>query len=541
MKVCDFIAAFLKDKKYDKVFGYQGGAVTPLIDSISKENINFIQCRHEQASGFAADAAARISNKCQIVIATNGPGATNLVSAIANAYLDSVPVLFIVGQVMCQDMKTDSIRQNGFQEVDSSSITKSITKYSKCIKSADEVLYELQKAVFTAETGRKGAVLLEIPLDILISEIDDTKLKTFDKIKCEYNINDIDEIVSLLKKAEKPIIVAGGGIRLASAEQELENFISKTNIPMVTTLMGKDVFAKTNIGFSGLYGQISANLALYNSDLVMFLGSRLAKRQMGGNLKKYCPFAKTINIDIDNFELNRVKDTDIKINCDLNKFLNELNKYDFQKVSDNWSFQIQQWQDKYKEEIYKNPECEPVKHIEEISNFADKDYIITTDVGQNQMWCAQAWKIKNGQRFLSSGGLGCMGFSLPAAIGAKFSQPSKKVIAFMGDGGFQMNLQELETVADNHLNIKIVIFNNNSLGMIQEGQLKYHSGNYIGTKKGYSCPNIEKVANAFNFKYFSSDKKEKFMQYDDKCILEIKLSQNPTRVFVKYDRNDVFS
>ena len=541
MKVCDFIASYLKKQGYDKIFGYQGGAVTPLIDSFSKEQIDFIQGRHEQASGFMADASARLANKCQIVVVTNGPGATNVITSIANAHLDSIPVLFITGQVFTSDIKGPSIRQNGFQEIDTVSMVKPITKYASCVKDTQNILYEIQKAIYTAEEGRKGAVLLDIPLDILISDIDEKSLKNFEIPENTREVFDVEKVVSLLNDSKKPVIVAGGGIRLSGAFDEFQKFIERTNLPTVTTLMGKDVFSETNAGFSGIYGQTGANLALFNSDLVIFLGSRLAKRQIGKDLNLYCPDAKTIHVDIDTEELKRVQNIDLKINCGLKEFLAELNKKDIKKTDDSWLSKIKTWEKEYENDIYKNTDPDPVKLIKQLSRLADSDYIITTDVGQNQMWCAQGWEIKNGQRFLSSGGLGCMGFSLPCSIGAKITCPDKKVLAFMGDGGFQMNIQELETLKNNNLDIKIVIFNNTSLGMIQENQLKYHESNYVGTKIGYSTPDIEKLADAFCLKYFTSDCLEEFMQYNGNCILEIRLSQSPTRLFLKYERNQIFN
>lgn len=540
MRVCDFIAKYLKQNGFDNVFGFQGGAITPLIDSLALEGIKYIQGYHEQASGFMADTAARLTNKCQIAMATNGPGATNLITAIANAHLDSAPTLFITGQVNTTDMKKKDERQNGFQEVDTVSMVKPVTKYAKTVKKTDDVLFELQKALYIAQNGRKGAVLLDFPLNVLMSEMSDKPLKEFKTPKKKETKQNFDKIVKLINSSKRPLILLGNGIRLSDATYDLKEFVKKTNIPVVTTLLGKDIYTDNTVGFSGLYGQVPANLALHNADLVLVLGARLAKRQFGNAQKNYAPKAKFIHIDIDFTELYRVIKSGVKVKCDLKSALQILNQSDVNVCPQQWLEQISVWKEKYKDDILVNGDVDPVRFIQNISRLADENYIITTDVGQNQMWCAQGWEIKNGQRFLSSGGLGCMGFSLPASIGAKLTNPEKSVIAFMGDGGFQMNLQELQTIKLYGLPVKIVIFNNNSLGMIQENQYKYMQSRYVGTKEGYSGPDLVKIAEAYGIQYFNQENIEDFMKSDKASMLEIRLDQSPTRLMLKYDKADVY-
>ncbi len=539
MRVCDYIAKYFKKINIDKVFGFQGGAITPLIDSIALEGIKYYQACHEQAAGFMADSVSRIEGRLSVAMATNGPGVTNLITSIANAYLDNAPVLFITGQVATADIKTDNIRQNGFQEVDTVKIAQSVTKYAALVKNTNDVLYELQKAVYITKEGRCGAVLLDFPLDILMSEIDIEKQREFIpdiKIKNDFKI---DETLELLKKSKRPVALIGGGVRQAGAIKEVNEFISKTSIPTVSTLMGKDTVFGNSAGFSGLYGLTGANLAIYNSDLLIVFGSRLSKRQFGKNIENYAPSAKIIQIDTDKSECNHVVKSDIFINCDIKEFLSNLNKNNLPVCPTEWIEKIKEYKEKYKNDIYVNHDNDPIKIIEKISSIALNNAIITTDVGQNQMWCAQGWKIKKGQRFLTSGGLGCMGFSLPAAIGASIVS-NAQIIAFTGDGGFQMNLQELQTIKTYDLNVKIVIFNNNSLGMIQENQYKYLNSRYIGTKEGYYCPDIKKIAFAYDINYYNENKITDFLADNEASILEIKLKQEPTRLLIKYDKKNVY-
>lgn len=529
MKGYDYISRLLLSRGVTRVFGYQGGAVTPLIDAFVRTGLKYVQCRHEQASGFAADAYARLTGKCGVVIVTNGPGATNVITAVANAYLDSVPVLFITGQVNVSDLKKGDVRQNGFQEIDTVAMAKPVTKYAARISEKSELQREFSKAFDIALCSRKGSVLLDLPMNLLFEEMPDSLPQIQTKPAGSISEEKITAVAELLKTAERPVIIAGGGIRSAGAEKELAVFVRKTKIPVVRTLTGYDVYTPVDAGFSGNYGLPGANKTLYHSDLILALGTRFAKRQIGKSFKDYAPAAKIIHIDIDPAELGHVVRPDFAICGDVKDFLKELNSVAVKSVSKKWTKRVNELK---KEEIF----SKPIDIVRKISVLASRKCVITTDVGQNQMWVAQGWRLKNGQRFLTSGGLGCMGFSLPAAIGAAVTG-SKEIIAFTGDGGLQMNLQELQTVAERKMPVKLFVFNNNSLGMIAEGQMKYHNSRFVGTKKGYSCPDLEKTALAFGLDYarFGFCDLKEILENKAPVLVEIPLKEKVTRAFTRFD------
>lgn len=529
MKGCDYISKLLLSEGVTHVFGYQGGAVTPLIDAFARAGLKYVQCRHEQASGFAADAYARLTGKCGVVVVTNGPGATNVITAVANAHLDSVPVLFITGQVNVSDMKTENVRQNGFQEIDTVSMAKPVTKYAARIMEKSVLRNEFSKAFRIACSGRKGAVLIDLPMNLLFEDIPDIMPSQEPEVGTELDDETAQTVAKMLKRAERPVIVAGGGIRSAGAEKELAAFVRKTKIPVVRTLMGYDIYTQTNAGFSGNYGLPCANNAIYQSDLILALGTRLAKRQVGKCFADYAPAAKIVHVDIDKAELEHVVRPDIAICCDVSVFLKKMNALAVMTNIKRWTVQIEQWK---KEKL----PSKPVDIVRKISAFAPAKCVVTTDVGQNQMWVAQGWQLKKGQRFLTSGGLGCMGFSLPAAIGAA-AAGSKRIIAFTGDGGLQMNLQELQTVAEQKTPVKLFVFNNHSLGMIAEGQMKYHNGRFVGTKNGYSVPDLGKTALAFGWKYarYDSCDIKQILESKASVLVEIPLKDKVTRAFTRLD------
>ena len=543
MRVCDFIAEYFYQKSLKYYFGFQGGAVTPLIDSMYQKGIRFFQSYHEQAGGFSADAYARISGELSVVMATNGPGATNLVSAVANAYLDSIPVLFITGQVNTTDIRKEGIRQNGFQEVDNVSIMQPITKYATQIQKTEDVLYELEKAIDIATSGRKGSVLVDIPLNILMSEINESDFKQYKKSKIQYKTDkkDIDATLQMMQEAKRPVILVGGGVRSCMATDLVKELSQKTNIPVVSTWMGFDVHTPSKYGVSGLYGQTYANLALFNADFVLVLGSRFAKRQIGASFEKYVS-GSIVQVDIDETELTHNHQPDLLVHADIADFLKGLLSHKLPICPSDWTKRLQDWKEKYDNDVFVNGTEDPVLYVRNISLNADKNTIISTDVGQNQMWVMQGWQLKDGQRVLTSGGLGCMGFSIPAAIGAQLANKKATVIAFCGDGGFQMNVQELQTIATNNLPIKIIVFNNNSLGMIQENQDKYMGGRFCGTKEGYAAPDFEKLAKAYGLKYlrYEDENPANFLEEKGACLVEIKLDAPVTKLMKRYDRNDVY-
>jgi len=557
LKVVDYIAKYIENLGIEQVFGYQGAAINPLIDAIVKTGkVKYIQAYHEQAAGFCADAYSRVTGKTGIALVTNGPGVTNLISAIANAHLDSVPCLFFTGQVNTFDINPSflNIRQHSFQEVDTINMVKPVTKYAKTITDALKIKYELEKALYIANEGRKGTVLIDLPFDIQNEEIEEKYLDNF-KTKEKSQTDDkilqkINQAAEMISKAKRPVVIVGGGLRSAEALNEFEKFIEITNMPSVSTLMGLDIFSKTNVGFSGLYGTTPANLTVYNADLMIFLGSRFSKRHFGFNRDHFNINGKIIHIDIDKHELNRATKEDLSINLDAKAFLIELNKQlNTLKMKDlsQWEKIIQKWQKKYENntQINKNG-LDPVKFISEISKYLPEDAIITTDVGQNQMWVAQGLKVKKNQRILTSGGLACMGFSLPAAIGAKLAQPNKNVFAFSGDGGFQMNLQELQMISDKKLNIKCFVFNNSTLGMIKELQHKFFGSRYNGTGNEYGVPDLKQIAKIYSMDYLKINKNYKIealkqkLESKNPCLIEVELNKDNTFVLNKNCEPEIY-
>ncbi|MCR4925225.1 MAG: thiamine pyrophosphate-binding protein [Clostridiales bacterium] len=553
MLLVDYIASYLKKIGVTKVFGYQGGGIAPLIEAIGNtKGMEYIQLYHEQASGFAADAYGRSSQKLGVCVVTNGPGLTNAVSAIANAQFDFSPCLFLTGQVNVQDInKTPGVRQNGFQEVDSLKIVGSISKYAVSIRNKDDIKAELEKAVGIAMECPKGAVVVELPLDVQKAEVgfdlSNTDILTEDS---KTSIN-VDDFLDSLQNAKKPLMVLGGGVRCSFGAYELiQEFVERTHAPAVSSLQGLDIVTSNSIGFSGLYGLAHCNLALYQADLICVLGCRLSKRQIG-IAGKYSKNAKKIfQVDINSNELGRVLNVDGAYNCDVGVFLKAcLSSIEVKRIQfdfSSWNNEILKWKSMYLNKSEFNlKETQPFVFMRNLSDFISKDSNIAFDVGQNQMWCAQGFVPKVGQRIFSSSGLGCMGFSLPAAIGAYFAN-GRVTYAFMGDGGFQMNLQELNSVSSRNLPIKIFVFNNDSLGMIQEVQMKFNASNYIGTKIGYKAPNFKALAKAYNIEYEAvttciidkniSDK----LKSDNPVLFEIILSENPTRLMNKYDVQEIY-
>ncbi len=547
MKVAEYIAEYLKQKGVKHIFGYQGGGILPFIHAINKtEGITYIQNYHEQAAGFAADGYSRINNNLGVALATNGPGATNLVSAIANAFFDYCPCLFITGQVNVSDINTkNSIRQNGFQEVNTVSMVKSLTKYSKTITDVRYIRYELDKAITIAQSCPKGAVLLDIPLNIQNAEIEPENLKKYCPKKHKTKKFPLNNFIRLLEKSQRPLILAGGGLK--NSRNEFEKFIEITGIPRVSTLCALDIYSENNYGFCGLFGNTYSDIAINKTDLLIVMGSRLSKRQIGIK-EKYAPNAKIIQIDINKSELNRVLKNTLTIQADikdfLNTFLEKFSNKTFPKYK-KWVEFLENTKKQYYNSIELNKLNKPVEIVRTISSYVNSEANIIFDVGQNQMWCSQGFIAKKGQHILTSAGLGCMGYSLPAAIGAYYAN-FNNTIAFCGDGGFQMNIQELQFISSTQIPVKCIVFNNQSLGMIQEVQMKFQNQEYYGTKIGYSTPDIKKLAQCYGINYILINRIEDLQllknTINDKLpyLIEIKLNENPTRLLNQYDEVDIY-
>ena len=512
MKATDCIVRFLESLGVSYVFGYQGGMITHLVDSLSKhEKVKYIQCYHEQSAAFAAEGYALESGKLGVAISTSGPGATNMVTGIADAYFGSVPVLYITGQVNSYEYKYDKkIRQSGFQETDIVSIVKPITKYATLVDNASKLENEMKKAISIAFSGRKGPVLLDLPMNIQRAEINEFDY-SFELSEDEYIINqdEFEKAYALLKTAKRPFLICGNGIFQSRSKKEVCNFLEHSKLPYAVSMLGKGCVDENADGFCGMigsYGNRCANIILSQADVVLALGSRLDLRQTGNVNSELLKKISFIHVDIDEHELydsNLTKK--LNIHASLKDFLKLLTGKDI-SVPDEWrSYCIKiktdysQWQ-----EMIRFPEkADPYKAIDLIRNVVKEKTSFVADIGQNQVWTAQMLRLKSDDRLYTSGGLAPMGFAVPCAIGAAFANPNRKIVCIVGDGGFHFALQSLLLISQYHLNISVFILNNTSLGMITQFQTLYFNSNMAGTTKegGYLVPDIKKLAEAYNLSY----------------------------------------
>lgn len=521
ISVAEYIANFLVEKGVRYAFGYQGSAVAKIINEVvATGKIEYVQNYHEQGSAFCADGAARINGSLGVAIVTSGPGATNTITGIVDAQLDSVPTLFITGQDYAANVTMDNgSRQNGFQDLDIVSITETITKYSVMLTDPVKVRYELEKAYAYATTGRPGAVVFDVPMDVQFAEIDADELDGYTSVnELPCDLSKLPEVIDLLKKAKRPVILSGGGIRIANATGQLAELVDKSNIPVVTTLNGLDSFVGS-YSFAGIHGNTFANLAIQNADVLIVLGARLGTMQVGRKAEGYTE-AAIIHVDIDQSQLNRILSEEISICSDLKPFISALNEnLDSVELADfsSWHSKIQEWENNYCQTTYvNNIGVDPVVAAKTITSYLSDDAILTADVGQNQMWLAQAFRVRKNQRLLNSSGLGSMGFSLPASIGAKYAKPDAQIVAFMGDGGLQMNLQELMLIGHKQLAIKCIVMNNNTIGMIREVQKRHYKEKYYGSSpEDYACVDLEKLAQAYNICYYKIEEESDVISIKD--------------------------
>lgn len=468
----------LKRQGVKDIFGYPGGQVIPLYNELYDfKGLNHILTRHEQGASHAADGYARVSGKAGVCIATSGPGATNLVTGIMTAYMDSVPMVIITGQVPLHLIGNDA-----FQETDITGITLPITKHNYLVKDINDLPHIIKEAFYIAETGRPGPVLIDVPKDIQVEQID---MKIFEKkYKEDINIRSyspnyeghprqIKMAAAMIKDAKKPLILAGAGILKSNATGVLKEFLDNTQIPVCSTLLGLGAVAadyKNYLGMLGMHGTVAANYAVHEADLLIALGMRFDDR-VTGKLETFAKDAKIIHIDIDPAEIGKNKKADIPIVGDIKNVLEALNKKIDETEITKWIQTVLDWKEKYPLQ-YKKEEniIKPQEVVEAISRITNGDAIIVTDVGQHQMWTAQYYQFHNPASLCTSGGAGTMGYGLPAALGAKVAHPEKTVIAIVGDGGIQMTAQEMVTLADYKIPVKIVVLNNSYLGMVRQWQ-----------------------------------------------------------------------
>lgn len=500
MRGGDAIIKALMDKSVDTIFGYPGGTVIPFYDMLYDSDLRHILVRHEQCAAHAAEGYARASGKVGVCLATSGPGATNLVTGIANAYMDSSPLIAITGQVV-----SNLIGNDAFQEVDIMGITMPITKHSYQPKDANDIPSIINTSFEIASTGRNGPVLIDIPKEVQEQELDEYLLGTIPtpgyKPTTKGNDKQIAKAAKMLLEAERPFILAGGGTILSGASEELKKIAELIKAPIATTLMGKGIIDEKedlSIGMLGMHGKQVANQNVNKSDCLLAIGCRFSDRTTG-KLDEFMPNAKVIHIDIDPAEIGKNVHVDLPIVGDAKIVLNQLIKELEGSPSDKsaWLKSIVDFKKSTIPRVsYNDIPLKPQQVIKEIANSINEDTIVTTDVGIHQMWAAHFLDISKPRKFISSGGLGTMGFGMPAAIGAKVACPDEAVLAIVGDGGFLMVSQELATIKEYDVPVVIAILNNRKLGMVYQWQNKMYDKRYSQTDMG-NTPDFVKLAESY--------------------------------------------
>lgn len=533
----DLLIELLMNEGVDTLFGYPGGAVLPIYDAIYKVQgqLKHILFRHEQGSIHAAEGYARITGKPGVVIATSGPGATNLVTGIADAMMDSLPLVIFTGQVTRNVIGTDA-----FQEADMMAITTSITKHNYQVQSIDDLPRIIKEAFHIASTGRPGPVVIDVPKDIsqgvTYREAHEAKFRLPGyQPTIHPNPLQIKKLTEALTKANKPVILAGAGVLLGKASTELKAFAEKHQLPVTNTLLGLGSFPGDHplfLGMAGMHGTYTANMALYDCDLLINIGARFDDR-LTGNLSQFAPHAKVAHIDIDPAEIGKNVVTQIPIVADAKKALSELNVQEFD-APDHQDWLVTLADNKKDYPLwYKNSrqDISPQWLIEAIHKVTKGEAIVTTDVGQHQMWAAHYYPQKNPNNWVTSGGLGTMGFGFPAAIGAQLAAPNQTVVAIVGDGGFQMTLQELGVLQERGLPIKIIIVNNGALGMVRQWQEVFYEKRFSESLL-HTQPDFVKLAESYHIRSLKIENKEdliaalpEFFAYDGPALMDCRVLQ----------------
>jgi acetolactate synthase I/II/III large subunit len=496
----------LKRENVEVIFGYPGGAVLPIYDKLYDSGIFHVLTRHEQGGIHAAEGYARISGKPGVVIATSGPGATNIVTGLADAMIDSIPLVVFTGQVASSVIGSDA-----FQEADVVGITMPITKHNYQVRDVNDLPKIIKEAFHIATTGRPGPVLIDIPKDMSTEEAEfdydqDIHLPGYQPT-IHPNHLQTRKLVEAVSRAKKPVILAGAGILHAKASEYLKIYAEQQQIPVVNTLLGLGSFPADHplfLGMAGMHGTYTANMALYHCDLLISIGARFDDR-VTGNLAHFAPNAIVAHIDIDPSEIGKNVPTQIPVVGDAKEALIQLIEQNGKPgKTEEWRKQLNQWKNEYPL-VYQNDVSmlKPQRLIELIFEATNGDAIVTTDVGQHQMWAAQYYKFQKPHRWVTSGGLGTMGFGLPAAIGAQLAEPKATVVSILGDAGFQMTLQELSVIQELNLPIKVFIVNNHSLGMVRQWQELFYKERYSYSLLPHQ-PNYVKLAEAYSIKGFTA-------------------------------------
>lgn len=547
IKVSDYIVEFFIRKGITDVFGYPGGSVANIMDSLQKrkQEICAHVMYHEQAAAFAACAYAQMKGCPGAAYATGGPGATNLMTGIGHAFCDSIPVIFLTGNVNTYEAKGDKkIRQQAFQEFDNISVIRPITKFSAYVDRPEKIRYYLEKAYAAAMEGRRGPVLLDIPMDVQRAQVDEKDLQGYQQPSA-YISDDRDcfaeKLEMLLAKAERPCVIYGNGIKSSQLSEAACRAVEHLHIPYVTSMTAFDVLGDHPyyFGFLGAYGMRTANFIAAKSDLIISIGSRLDVRQVGADRKKFAPDAEILRIDLDAEELKyKVHENEYSFCMSAEYALEVMNQVNSEKDYRHWLSVCE----KLRENLSGYDDRIPNEYIRKISKLVPQNAVITTDVGQNQVWVAQSFMLKKGQTVLFSGGMGAMGHALPAAIGAYYGSGKRPVVCICGDGGMQMNIQELQYLAREKIPVKMIVLNNHALGMIRHFQEMYFDSCFFQTNAsgGYTSPDFALIAGAYGLSHavcMSPGEAEDCKELMDSALpalIEIKIFEH-TYVFPKLE------
>ena len=522
------------DQKVDYIFGYPGGAVLPLYDAFYDGKVPHILTRHEQGAVHAAEGYARVTGKPGVVVVTSGPGATNTITGIADAMSDSIPLIVITGQV-----HRPGIGKDAFQEADLLSMTTPITKHNYQVTDVKDIPKIIDEAFHIASTGRKGPVVIDFPKDIGVLETVEVEPRDLDLPGYQLNLNpedkEIEQIIQMMSVAKRPIILAGAGVNHAEASKELTEFANKFKIPVVNTLLGLGSIPYSDplfLGMGGMHGSYASNMALTECDLLINFGSRFDDR-LASKPDEFAQDAKVIHVDIDPSEINKIIPTDLGVIADAKLTLEALLEYDAHELMHNECYEHCLSNKATYPFRYDTPTddfVKPQQAIEYIGKITDGDALVSTDVGQHQMWVAQYYPFKTHGQIITSGGLGTMGFGIPAAMGAKFAYPDKTVVAFVGDGGFQMTNQEMAILNEFDNDIKIVLINNGTLGMVKQWQDKFYSQRFSHSVFS-GQPDFMKLSESYGVKSFMIDSNEKLESTLDEAfahkgpaLIEIRIS-----------------
>jgi acetolactate synthase-1/2/3 large subunit len=515
----------------DCIFGYPGGVTLPLYDALYEHHIRHVLVRHEENAAFAAEGYARVTGKVGVCCATSGPGATNLTTGLVDAMMDSIPIVAITGQVSSKLIGSDA-----FQEADTFGITRPCTKHNYLVKKLEDLAQAIHEAFYVALSGRPGPVLVDITKDVFQAQghyqpVTSIHLPGY-KVFTEGHTGQIRRAAQMIQESERPLVYAGGGIIAAGAAPELREFVEITDSPAVNTLMGLGALPSEHpnfISLPGMHGSYAANMAMTNADLLIALGVRFDDR-VTGRLAAFAPHAKVIHVDIDPAEIGKNRAPDVPIVGDVKRVLTKLNKLLSEPAPSHnptlsaarkaWWRRIRDWKQEHPFDTpVSDTEIKPQHLMAEIDRISKGQAIVTSDVGQHQMWAAQLIRFNEPRLWVNSGGLGSMGFGLPAAIGAQFARPDKLVFCIAGDGGFQMSIPELGTIASNGLPIKIVVMNNGHLGMVRQWQTLFYN-NRLSAVELDCFPDAYKLAGAYGFKGRTIDKPSELASALEEAVRE---------------------